>query len=200
MAAPTLFTLPPHIQDAIARLAATEAAPEALRTELRDALAKAPGRAEAVYGDAAALSAASAPSPVDEDKPLALALPESPPPLVDAEVLEKLAVWSASEAGRAALTDNGLGELRFRETKLTPDHGEYSHIALVAGAEVYLPPKQRALLRSAEAEDTRAEKVRQLSKRCDRADHRRRQIPSSPRTCPRGQRPSAKSTVPSGAS
>ncbi|TXT10616.1 hypothetical protein VHUM_02121 [Vanrija humicola] len=42
---------------------------------------------------------------------------------------------------------------------LTPDPGAYSHIALVAGAQVYLPPKQRALLRAAEAEDTRAEKT-----------------------------------------
>ncbi|KAL1408812.1 hypothetical protein Q8F55_005626 [Vanrija albida] len=148
MAAPTLFTLPQHIQDAIARLADTSAAPEELRAELRDALARAPGAAGAVYGAAAAASARAEDAASEEgDAPAPPALPEAPPPLIDAELLERLAVWSASDGGRAALASHDL------------DPAEYSHIALVAGAHVYLPPKQRALLRSAEAEDTRAEKT-----------------------------------------
>ncbi|CAK9780376.1 unnamed protein product [Cutaneotrichosporon oleaginosum] len=145
MTAPTLFTLPPHLQESIAALVAADVAPARLQDDLRAALAAA-GIEEMEESDVDA-EPTDGPSKPDEPSPATAASagsdagsepvdvkpPRRKPPTIGGELLDALAAWAGSARDR--LVSAGL---------------DYSFIGLLAGTEVYLPPRQRALAAAAD--------------------------------------------------
>jgi len=133
---------------------------------------------------------------------------EIAPPTIDIDLVERLSRWATSDLGEAASRAKGLGQSfpLHRRCPLIPisDPSQYLIVSLLAGTQIYVPPKQRALLLSAENPD----KVRFPLRLClYRANLRpapspgpppsSSRAPTSPPTCPRPHPRSPRSTVPS---
>lgn len=91
--------------------------------------------------------------------PKKLSEDEDPPPTIDMELLERLSRWSASPEGLRIFMLKGLGGASksvgetASDADTSSDSSQYLLVSLLAGTQIYLPSKQRALLLSAENPD-----------------------------------------------
>ncbi|WVQ72644.1 hypothetical protein IAR50_002203 [Cryptococcus sp. DSM 104548] len=136
----TLLILPPQLLETINSLLVVKDLPKDLRKPLVEAAS------QTVTDELPAVK--DAPDAEDEtvgtedSEPQDLhPLPQTPPPTIDLDLLERLSTWATSDEGRSKLSEEGLDPLL------------YTHIALVSGTEVYLTPKQLERLRAAEDPD-----------------------------------------------
>ncbi|RSH88332.1 uncharacterized protein EHS24_000869 [Apiotrichum porosum] len=185
--ATTLFTLPEHLRDAISALVDAHIVPLDLESDMEAALAAADvvefeevfelnpetknkpaaettSTTATAEGDDTAIGTEKQAQPSDKSKekqdtpsdnkgivvPLGDELPPVPtlrPATIDGDLLERISRWVGGDDGSKAVEKAGL------------DAAPYGPIAILAGSEVYLPPRQRALAKAAEAEQAKKEEL-----------------------------------------
>lgn len=152
--APTLFTLPPHLRANITALLGAEIAPTSLQDDLRAALAAADiDEMEESDAEPPGNGQGNDQGPED-DKPVVT--PRRKPPTIEGEILDRVAAWASCAGDGLAAAKLGMSS----EGEADPDPADYSFIGLLAGTEVYLAPRQRALAAAADKALADKDKVR----------------------------------------